>query len=134
MALTVTVDAADAYFRTRRPARYETGGKGWKTIDDGLRGHLIAQARDELQLTQGRILADPTDPDDADELERDDFAVYEQAYWIALREVWPTTATDQLAIPRGRKSKARREARTEPDIAPSALQWLRIATHKIVRG
>ena len=130
-----TRDNADTYFQTRRPARWDSGdGKGWKDIDGKIRDGLILQAIDELQLTQGIVLQDPTLVEEGVIFLRDDYAVFEQAYWISLRELNPQTSLDKKTLTRGKRSKRARQSETMQDIAPQAKLWLRLATNKIVRG
>ena len=130
-----TRENADIYFKTRRPARYESGdGKGWNTIEAKTKNGLINQAIDEIQLTQGHILQDPTPIEDGVILHRDDYAVFEQAYYISLRELRPETTIDTKTLTKGNRSKKARQSETMHDIAPQAKLWLRLPTNKIARG
>lgn len=139
MSLTVTVDDALAYFTANSPVCLDRGpGGGWKKLDHDVQAALITQARNELELTEGREFADPaydtTDRGLVVKYGRDDYAVYEQAYHIACRDLWPPTEALTLAVPRGKKTAAKLRERAMPQISPRARLWLRVPTIKIFRG
>lgn len=120
--LVVTVEDADKYFSPDNHSR----AADWKAIDEPTRRGALAQAVRELTSYTNRILEAP---EPSEPVERDDWAVFEQALEILDRQPRQTATSKVKKI-----GKPQEDERRGFRISPVALSFLRIPRLRICRG
>lgn len=116
----ITVGGANAYFKAH------THGASWAEYTGEQKSVAIQQARRDLARAIGRPMRDDEPPYVEGEKRRDEFAVYEQALYILLRDVLPEAGGNAIPPLDGDERKTARETLSTGmgKWSIEALSWL----------
>ena len=119
----ITVDRANAYFRTR------TVGARWNEYATEQKEAALAQAERDLSRALGREMCDDESAYTPGVTRCDTYAIYEQAVYSLLRDVQPTAPT-KSDLPSLDQDTAKRPAYTLAKgrdwLSAEARRWLGI--------
>jgi len=124
-----TLDNADDYFANKHLMRSR-----WEAFDIEVRESAVYQAERVIWLfLDNGLLTDISDYDGT-ETYREDFAVFEQAYWMASKHLGTNASHSGPQFMQSSEDFA--EDMESENIAPEAMKWLRInrGNITIVRG
>jgi len=125
MAYTKDIDDANTYFGAASHVR----ATDWANIPVAERTAALAQAEREIEVRLNRDLYDP----DATDRYRDDYAVFEQAFFLLEETVRTTHGTNSAQIIETVDSE-QRDKLYGITICPQAMLYLQIQKLRIARG
>ncbi len=116
----IDIRNADAYFAAHPM------GAAWKEYAEDQRTTAIEYAKRELSRALGRAMSEDEEPYRYGDRVRDEYAVYEQALYVLLRDCQPesTGVVMPSAEPDEAQPTAHTMAKGKDHFAAEALRWL----------
>lgn len=116
----ICIDNADAYFRSHPM------GANWEEYSADQRTNAVEYAKRELSRALGRPMKENEPPYSYGDRVRDEYAVYEQALYVLLRDCQPKSTG--VVMPSAEPDEAQPTSHTmasgKDHFAAEALRWL----------